>query len=149
MDRLFEAIRLIDYAVKTLVHGDEVDLGCVFSFSPSLYSPSRFEARTRRSTSLPMIFNLLVSLATLASALAAPLALRADTCAGLSCGEPFLNLSLPAELRPLRFAYNALEPFIVEDIMVRAKPRASDARTLTSPRAVRSAFTTTSGTSRT
>ncbi|BGP10132.1 Superoxide dismutase [Mn], mitochondrial [Rhodotorula toruloides] len=64
-----------------------------------------------------MLYKLLIALATLASAFAAPLTLRSGTCAGLACGGPFLNLSLPASLPPLPYAYNALEPFIIEDIM--------------------------------
>ncbi|BGP34120.1 Superoxide dismutase [Mn], mitochondrial [Rhodotorula toruloides] len=64
-----------------------------------------------------MLCKLLITLATLASALAAPLTLRSGTCAGLACSGPFLNLSLPAKLPPLPYAYNALEPFIIKDIM--------------------------------
>ncbi|BGO93678.1 Superoxide dismutase [Mn], mitochondrial [Rhodotorula toruloides] len=64
-----------------------------------------------------MLCKLLISLAALACALAAPLALRSGTCAGLACGGPFLNFSLPASLPPLPYAYNALEPFVIEDIM--------------------------------
>uniref|UniRef100_A0A0K3CEM4 superoxide dismutase n=1 Tax=Rhodotorula toruloides TaxID=5286 RepID=A0A0K3CEM4_RHOTO len=63
-----------------------------------------------------MLRKVLITLGTLASALAAPLTLRSGTCAGLACGEPFLNLSLPASLPPLPYAYNALDPFIIEDI---------------------------------
>lgn len=96
-----------------------------------------------------MLYKLLIALATLASAFAAPLTLRSGTCAGLACGGPFLNLSLPASLPPLPYAYNALEPFIIEDIMVRDEAGARGGGEADPTRVLRSAFTTTLVTSRT